>query len=274
MRLATSSVTVTQTAFLVLSHEAGHQFGYSNPDGIKQGCGGTHGCHAPYGSGSVISYDHQKGGSVRYNVTAEDISHIPGATWNKRGKDRYTVWRSGDPSSIKRWGVWIDHRFRVSGSTVPDTLFGGNFSVVDRITGKGNVWGNHSEDFRPAASATYSGEDNFLGVDLNPDYQGALLEADANLEYEFSSDPTLGLRVNEFEAYYRDSDGNPKWHDHSFSNWGDFQYMMDCEPGGCSSEDVEAMWYANNDGDPAGWVGGEVDDRRNKYAGSFVAEKD
>ncbi len=122
----------------------------------------------------------------------------------------------------------------------------------------------------PDTSATYSGTDNFMGVDLHPDYR-ALLRADANLRYTFSADPTLGLRVNNFDAYYEDSDGIPGWHDYG---WGDFRYVMNCAPGGCSGQGVEARWYSDDHGNPTGWVGGEVDDRRNEYAGSFVAEKD
>ena len=37
--------------FLVITHEAGHQFGYENHDGSTDGCGGDDDhCHAPYGS--------------------------------------------------------------------------------------------------------------------------------------------------------------------------------------------------------------------------------
>ncbi len=36
-----------QSLFLVLTHEAGHQFGYRNPDGSNERCG-TPGCHAPW----------------------------------------------------------------------------------------------------------------------------------------------------------------------------------------------------------------------------------
>ena len=265
-----------QNLFLVLTHEAGHHFGYQNSGGTAVGCAGSDDlCHAPVGSGSVMSYDHLlDGGTVRYNVDSDDIRHIPGATWNGKEKDRHAVWQVGKGiPSIRRWGVWIDHEFMVSGTTDPGESWGGNFSVRDRITGEGFVLGDRSDEL-PPTRATYSGKDNFLGVDLNPDYLGALLQADANLEYTFSGDPTLELDVNEFEAYYRKDDGNPEWHDHNFSNWGDFQYMMACKPGGCSSEDVKARWYPDDDGDRTGWVGGEVDDNTNNYAGSFVAEKD
>ena len=64
--------TVYEHLFVVLTHEAGHQFGYWNPSGTTDGCGGDR-CHAPYGSLSVISYDHLRGRSVRYHVKEEDI---------------------------------------------------------------------------------------------------------------------------------------------------------------------------------------------------------
>ena len=56
---------VYDTLFIVLSHEAGHQFGYRNPSGTTDGYGNVR-CHAPYRSRSVISYDHWEGRSIRY----------------------------------------------------------------------------------------------------------------------------------------------------------------------------------------------------------------
>ncbi|MDE2789151.1 MAG: hypothetical protein OXI81_01840 [Paracoccaceae bacterium] len=258
--------------FIVLTHEAGHQFGYRNPNGTTDGCGETR-CHAPYGSGSVISYDHLEGRSVRYHVTEEDIRHVPNATWKSDDFDVYTVWKSGVPSSIDSWGIWIHHRFEVDGRTAPGRLSGGNLSILDVIAGTGWVHGKPSENVSLATTATWSGEDNFLGVDLGPDYLGALLRADANLRYTFGDRPNLNLRVNNFEAHYA-FDGVATWHDHNFSDWGDFLYNMDCTPVGCSGESAEAKWYPSDTGDPSGWVGGVVSDQDNDYVGSFVAEKD
>ena len=261
--------------FIVLSHEAGHQFGYMNPDGTMDGCGGDGTrCHAPYGSGSVISYDTLVGGSSRYYVTEEDIRHIPNATWNSNNVDRYTVMKSGSPSSIDSWGVWIDHHYEVSGRTAPGQLSGGNLSIVDEISGAGLVQGKPSENVSLTATATWSGEDNFIGVDFHPDFLGALLRADANLRYSFGVRPNLRLRVNNFEAHYFDFDGVARWHDHSFDEWGDFQYSMDCTSDGCSGDSAEAKWYPSDTGDPSGWIGGVVNDQDNTYTGSFVAEKD
>ena len=265
---------VYEHLFIVLTHEAGHQFDYRNSGGITDGCGdGVTRCHAPYGSGSVISYDHLRGRSVRYHVTEEDIRYVPDATWNSSDSDTYTVLKSGEPSSIDSWGVWIDHHFEVDGRTAPGYLLGGNLSIVDAIAGTGWVHGKPSRNVSLTTTATWSGEDNFLGVDLDPDYLGALLRADANLRYTFGNRPNLNLRVNNFEAHYF-SNGVATWHDHNFSDWGDFRYNMDCTSGGCSGESAEAKWYPSNAGDPSGWVGGTVSDQDNNYVGSFVAEKD
>jgi len=65
-----------------------------------------------------------------------------------------------------------------------------------------------------------------------------------------------------------------RWHDHVFPNWGDFTYSMDCDGDGCSGDVARAGWYADDAGDPSGWVGGVVEDADNVYVGSFVAEKD
>ena len=264
--------TVYDHLFVVLTHEAGHQFGYWNPGGTTDGCGGDR-CHAPYGSRSVISYDHLRGRSVRYYVTEEDIRHVPNATWNNDDFDTYTVLKSGEPSSIDCWGVWIDHYFEVDGRTAPGFLWGGYLSIIDEIAGSGWVHGKPSGNVSLTTTATWSGEDNFLGVDLDPDYLGALLRADANLRYTFGNRPNLNLRVNNFEAHYSDG-GFAGWHDHNFFDWGDFRYNMDCTPDGCSGENAEAKWYSSDAGDPSGWVGGVVNDQDNAYVGSFVAEKD
>ncbi|MCY4240135.1 MAG: hypothetical protein OXD36_00150, partial [Rhodobacter sp.] len=231
--------------FFVLTHEAGHQFGYENPRGSSVGCGdGSDAppCHAPVGSGSVMSYDHLPpprgvSGSLRYNVTERDIRHIPDATWNGDEFDRYTVSMSGAPSSIDRWGVWIEHRFEVSGRTDPGGFSGGNLAVTDEIHGRGWVRGRPSGNALPPTGATWSGEDNFLGVDLSQDYLGALLRADANLRYTFGASPDMTLRVSGFEAHYDDGRG-ARWHDHNFPDegFGDFTYRMDCTRDGCSGD--------------------------------------
>ncbi len=266
-----------QELFLLFTHEAAHQFGYQNPDGIsgrENDCSSQEDyCHAAYGSGSIVSYGHLRGGSVRYNVTEEDIRHIPNATWNDELFDRYSVSRAGTPASIDQWGVWIDHYFAVSGQTAPGRTFGGNLNISDDLVGTGWVRGVASENVSLTGSATWSGTDNFLGVDMSANYLGALLRADANLHYTFAANPNLNVRINNFEAHYSRI-GATRWHDHTFTDWGDFSYDLECTANGCANTLARAEWYANDTGDPSGWIGGVVNDQINTYEGSFVAEKD
>ena len=264
---------INEELFFVLSHEAGHQFGYSNPDGMGDGCSGGHGCYAAYGDGSVIGYDFNRGGRSRYYVTPEDISHVPNATWKEDDTDVYAVVKTGDLSSgIKDYGIWIQHRFSVTGETAPGSLSGGDLDVIDFIGANSWLQGTPSNT-SPTGNVTYSGTDNFLGVDMGEDYLGALLRADASLRYSFTSD-TMSLRLDNFEAHYA-ANGPATWHDHSFSDWGDFRYNLRCTSSGCSGEGVQTKWYPDTTtNDPSGWVGGVVDDRVNAYVGSFAAEKD
>ena len=258
---------VYEELFIVLSHEAGHQFGYTNPVGSTVGCGGSL-CHAPYGSGSIMSYDHQSGLSVRYNVTEDDIRYIPNATWNNSSMDRYAAFNSGEPASIDRWGVWIDHQFQVSGQTFPGRLNGGNFGLLDQISGMGWVSGRPSENIALASTATWGGMDNFLGVNLNPASLGALLRADANLRYTVGENTRVTLQVGNFDAHL----SLVGWT--HFDTWGPYRYTMDCGTVGCSGEEATMQWYANDTGDPTGWVGGILNDGVRMYVGSFVAERD
>ncbi len=272
---------VYEELFYVLSHEAGHQFGYLNPNGTTDGCGGSpHRCHAPYKpgqTGSVLSYNILIGDSAYYNVREEDIRYIDNATWNPNNVDRYEVSKEGKPSSIESWGVWLDHSFEVSGQTDPGS-FSGDLFIDDTIEATGWVRGRPSENVSLNASATWSGEDNFLGVDLDPAYLGVLLRADAELNYRFNTQD-MNLNINNFEAHYYDTDRETaRWHDHNFSDWGDFEYDMACTTNGCSFEstdaNVGAKWYSDDSGDPSAYVGGVVNDEANAYVGSFVAEKE
>lgn len=258
-----------QRLLSIITHEAGHLFHYENPNGEVNGCNSnTFKCHADDGSRSVMSYDLNK----RYAVTKTDVRHIPHATWNNNDHDVYQVIKTGGPDSIYSWGNWIAHEFDVNGYATRQ-LSGGNLDVEDGIWAKGWIVGEPSENVQMTGSATYSGTDNFLGVDLDENYLGALLRADANLRYTFD-DQNMHLRVNNFEAHYARGDNVATWHKHSFSTWGNFTYDMDCSANGCTSESVETKWYANDAGDMTGWVGGVVSDSENEYVGSFVAEKD
>ncbi len=256
-----------QQLFAVVTHELGHVLEYNNPNGSVDGCGSGTECHAPQGSKSVMSYDP----AANIHVTEEDIHHIPNATWNENEFDEYKIFKTGNPDSIKNWGVWIYHEFDVYGqeNTRHDW---GHLSITDSVQGKAFIEGTPSTIVLPTGSATYSGEDNFLGMDLDSNFLGVLLRADANLKYTFH-DQNLNLRVNNFGAHY-DAGYGPRWYDHNWENWGDFTYDMTCNLDGCSNSNVYTKWYSNDLGDETGFVGGVVNDNIYKYVGSFVAEKD
>ena len=256
----------------VLTHESGHQFKYSNPEGSNEGCGNNVNCHAPEGSGSILSYDHLQNGSVRYYVTEEDIKHIPNASWNDDDVDNYRVWQDNEFTYVDKWGIWINHRFKVDGMTTPGFPHGGRLSIIDKIEAAGWIEGRRSVGVNLTQSATWGGSDNFLGVDMSRGYLGALLRADANLRYTFGNQPKLNLRVNNFEAHYHDGD-EAKWHELNVEDRVENVYDIGCTSNGCSGESVIAYWYPSNAGDPTGLVGGILDDTDKKYVGSFVAEK-
>ena len=172
---ATLREQAKQEIFSVLTHEAGHQFHYSNPRGNNEGCGNNAICHAPEGSGSVISYDHNSHHqllSVRYYVTQEDIRHIPNASWNDDDVDNYRVWQDNEFTYVDKWGIWINHRFKVDGMTTPGFPHGGRLSIIDKIEAAGWIEGRRSVGVNLTQSATWGGTDNFLGVDLSQDYGG------------------------------------------------------------------------------------------------------
>ncbi|MXW86564.1 MAG: hypothetical protein F4Z55_11995 [Boseongicola sp. SB0667_bin_21] len=279
---------VEQRLLTIFTHEFGHVFGYENPHGITEGCGGYgHKCHDHYGSGSIMSYDHTRGLSRRFYVDEEDISHIPDATWNSsEDGDRYFARKFCDnescmAESIYHWGAWLRHEFSVSGQTNPQRYAGeplGNLSVSDRIYSAGFVRGTPSYAL-PTESASYRGEENFLGVDMGPDFLGALLRADANLQFHFS-DQTLDLTVRNFEVYGEMSGFHVTWQEHEITDGvNGFTYPdIGCSNSGCSveyssGETIDTKWYANDDGDLTGFVGGVLDDPVRTYVGAFVAEK-
>ena len=263
--------------FWVVSHEAGHRPSAMSITTDRWKVGGDDGnrCHAPYGSGSVMSYDHRGPKRALQRNAGGRPPHPERDVERRRGRPLHGLEVRRCTRLDRRLGVWIDHRFRVSGRTAaPGRLSGGNLSITDEIAGAGWVRGKPSTRVSLTGTATWSGEDNFLGVDLGPDFLGALLRADANLRYTFGDRPNLNLRVSDFEAHYSSNGSAATWHDRSSIDWGDFSYSMDCTSGGCSGAGAAAKWYADGAGDPSGWVGGVVNDSDNAYAGSFVAERD
>ena len=261
-----------RSLFAILTHEFGHQFDYHHDDGggSREGCGNRH-CHAARGSNSVMG---AIGNGSRFNVIQDDIAHLGDfykAVWNGRETDRYTLSRSGVSESIAGWGVWIDHRYSVQGRTWSRSDIKENLDIIDRISGTGWVNGTPSRNVTLQGTASWSGEESFLGVDLRLDSLGLALRADTELTYRFGSRPMMDVHIDGLETHTAAAG----WHDATSGTWGDFSYRLDCNGLGCTDRRaVTTQWYADDGGDPAGHVGGVVRDQVNAYAGAFVADRD
>ena len=243
--------------FSLLTHEAGHRFDYHHPHGDDDGCDGISGCHAPAVDGSIMGYN---AGRTNYFVSQDDVSRllVP-AKYNPNTFERYRVFKDGQPNSVDKWGIWIDHDFQVTGQTDPGLSSGGNLEIHDFISASGWINGTPSNTL-PLSSATYTGD--FLGVDMSTNYLGALLKGNANLRYKFS-DKTMTLDLSRFQIYT-----DNRWHHQAKS----FNYDLDCTANGCTSKEIQAKWYRDAN-DPHGWIGGVISDQVEEYVGSFLANK-
>lgn len=168
----------------LLAHEAGHRFDYVHASGSDDGCAGVPQCHAPHGSGSVMSYDHD----ARMSPNEEDIESMgwPEAvrpTWNPSTTDSYTVTRDGATGSgIGAWGIWINHESRISNDSIHDQIQAGGFIE------------NPSTSPLPSGAATYTGR--FLGLDMSTTNLGEVLKAEATFYW-----PANELTLTNFSAY-------------------------------------------------------------------------
>lgn len=253
---------VLEAITLLATHEAAHQFGYENPDGDTEGCGNSGvKCHGPVGSGSVTSYDHHKGLPVNYEVTEEDVRHIPDATYNEDDTQLFTVSKNTD---IGEYGVWIRHTYGIEGKTNPGSDRG-NARFWDVI---------FTRPFRPVAveekiptfSATYSGTDNLLGVDMSEHNLGALLRADVSAEYTFNpNDSKLDLTIDSFETY----DGIQWNQQNGYAN-----YELLCQDTYCLRGYKDSYVASSFFHQDSQYTSGVIRDRILEYNGSFVAERD
>lgn len=168
----------------VLVHEGGHRFDYYHPDGVGNNCTSSNGCHAPEGSGSVMSYDPD----ARIFPTKDDLEYLghPNGippSWNPSTTDEYQVTRPGpEGSGISTWGVWINHESRISNDSVHDQVQAGGFIE------------NPSTSPLPSGAATYTGR--FLGLDMSTTNLGEVLKAEATFHW-----PANELTLTDFNAY-------------------------------------------------------------------------
>lgn len=250
----------------LVTHEAGHQFGYRHPEGTTNGCGSaTERCHAPYGSGSVLSYDHELKSPTRYAPTKEDIEHITDGRWNGDPLDRYTVTKASAAPSITSYGFWLDHEFYVTGWTGFGSVTGGNGYVRNEMMVQPFVNGTPSAAHHLRGNATWSGD--FAGYDLRPSAMAALT-ADANLTYKFANQ-TMKARFSDFKLWIDD--------DPISAERGNYTYDMNCGTEGCW-EYVPGDWlitteFYRDGSDPSGYAAGIVNDYKLEYAGAYNARK-
>ena len=251
----------------LVTHEAGHQFGYQHPQGITEGCGSTtERCHAPYGSGSVLSYDHLLESPTRYAPTKEDVEHIRDGRWNGDPLDRYTVTKTSAALSITSYGFWLDHEFYVTGWTGFGSVAGGNGSVRNEMMVQPFVNGTPSAAHGLRGNASWSGD--FVGYDLHEDAMG-VLTANADLTFRLASQ-TMDASFSGFRLW----DGDVS----RASNLTAYTYSLECDASACLKYTpgdllVTAEFYRDGS-DPSGYTAGIVNDYKLEYAGAFAAEKD
>ena len=250
----------------VATHEAAHQFDYRHPQGNTSGCGSSRvRCHAPRGSGSVVSYDTLERGRSRYAPSPEDVAHIAGGRWNDEPTDVYLVAREGVPESVLGYGYWLVHDFHVEGATDWGREAGGTFDLVNHIAVYPFVEGTPSVHHGLSGNATWTGE--FVGFNFNPTAMTALT-ADADMVYSFA-DNAMGVAIDNFVTWLGDT-AHPR-------DWGPFSYFATCSAGGCTAEwggyAVDVGFY-QHEGDPSGYATGRLYDWLAGYAGAFGGEKD
>ena len=163
-------------------------------------------------------------------------------------------------SPIGEYGVWLTQTFRAASQ---DELDDGDYRIKDSIEAYGFITTSNSDETIPSGSATYSGTDNFIGVDMSAHYLGSVLRADANLIYNFdSTGSTIDLTVDEFEVYHKGD-----W----IQQNGSITYDLSCDGTGCrDNEDMVGVSFYQN----GQYVGGSLIDLEDEYVGSFVAERE
>ena len=259
-------VDVFSELVFVATHEGAHQFDYYHDRGDTRGCASrSDRCHAPRGSGSVVSYDVFDGGRARYAPDQEDVAHIRGGRWNGQPGDVYIVGREGVPESINGYGYWLAHEFNVDGETDWARAAGGTFDVLNNIAILPFVDGTPSAQHGLTGDATWTGD--FVGFNLNALSMNALT-ADAELAYSFA-ESTMGVAIGNFVSWIGDKP--------YVKEYPPLNYFAPCSPSGCAAQwegYVIEVGFFEHQADPSGYAGGWLWDQVARYAGAFSAEKE
>ena len=248
--------------------------------------------------GSVMNKKSDSETSYNFGVIRQDVERIPDGNYNNsyaKQFDIHKTWQRRfwfNNTFTARYGAWLTHEFKIEGVNGESS-----FKETDMISARPYFQANdHLDDKIPTVSATYSGEDNFLGVDMSAHFLGAVLEADAQVIYNYSPDSPLGssatLTIDNFRVFTGETiTGIPsiptidpiselkrdKTNEEIFAeSWrsrdGSISYTLSCGDGSCNSPDnktAELTFYGGER-----YAGGTISDRENEYVGGFITERE
>ena len=230
-----------------------------------------------------------------FGVIRQDVERIPDGNYNNsyaKQFDIHKTWQRRfwfNNTFTARYGAWLTHEFKIEGVNGESS-----FKETDMISARPYFQANdHLDDKIPTVSATYSGEDNFLGVDMSAHFLGAVLEADAQVIYNYSPDSPLGssatVTIDNFRVFTGETiTGIPsiptidpisklkRNKDVFAESWrsrnGSISYTLSCGDSSCNSPDnktAELTFYGGER-----YAGGTISDRENEYVGGFIAERE
>ena len=233
--------------------------------------------------------------SRNVGVTKRDIERIPDSTYKNNYETDFPIYRQKQlrgrigrgrtitpPTHIFRYGAWLTHGFKIEGvhtkgESDDEPLY---FKETDMITASPYFVFNKGEydQSLPTVSATYSGEENFLGVDMSAHFLGAVLKADAEVGYTFvENGSTATVTIDNFQVFTGENFSNGNAYKNMIdSEWtnlgGSLTYELSCGDNSCSTPDE--LTAQLNFIDNAKNVGGTISDRHNQYVGAFLADKE
>ena len=258
----------------------------------------------PNNIGSVMNKKSDSETSYNFGVIRQDVERIPNGNYNNSYAKKFDIHKTWqrrfwfNNTFTARYGAWLTHEFKIEGVNGESS-----FKETDMISARPYFQANdHLDDKIPTVSATYSGEDNFLGVDMSAHFLGAVLEADAQVIYNYSPDSPLGssatVTIDNFRVFTGETiTGIPsiptidlisekkrtlplvggKTNEEIFAeSWrsrnGSISYTLSCGDGSCNSPDnktAELTFYGGER-----YAGGTISDRENEYVGGFITERE
>lgn len=237
-------------------------------------------------------------------MTRQDVERIPKATYNNTYKKEFHIYKKWQ--RFFRWrntftatyGAWLTHEFRIGGVDKEGKNHDISFEEIDKISARPYfTYNEHQNKQIPTTSGTYVGEDNFLGVDMSAHFLGAVLQADARVEYSYDPAGLIGnnaaVTIDNFRVFTGESvtgipsvgvlrdgvTGLPLPHstrkeifDDSWrSRGGSITYSLSCDINSCRSPDNKTAVLTFYGGDR--YAGGTISDIKNEYVGGFITQR-